>query len=302
MGKEHLEEDEILSEKPAPINTYEDIKIYTSDIEPLLPQNSVPGNGQKEYSILIIEDNDDLRNFLTIRLGDLYEIHKAENGELGMGLAYDIVPDLIISDIILPGQSGMQVTEILKQDIRTSHIPIILLTAKGSIEEQIAGIKLKADAFIVKPFNLEYLEETIKSLLNNRALLREHYTSELPTETRSVSSSKIDRKFINEFTAIVENNISNEQFSVDDICKAIGVSRVQLYRKVKALIGYNINDYILTVRLQKAKFHLANEDASISEVAFKVGFSSQAYFSTVFKSKFAVTPSEYREGKKRTKH
>jgi len=124
----------------------------------------------------------------------------------------------------------------------------------------------------------------------------------LPTETRSVSSSKIDRKFINEFTAIVENNISNEQFSVDDICKAIGVSRVQLYRKVKALIGYNINDYILTVRLQKAKFHLANEDASISEVAFKVGFSSQAYFSTVFKSKFAVTPSEYREGKKRTKH
>ena len=124
----------------------------------------------------------------------------------------------------------------------------------------------------------------------------------MPTETRSVSSSKIDRKFINEFTAIVENNISNEQFSVDDICKAIGVSRVQLYRKVKALIGYNINDYILTVRLQKAKFHLANEDASISEVAFKVGFSSQAYFSTVFKSKFAVTPSEYREGKKRTKH
>jgi len=302
VGKEHLEEDEILSEKPAPINTYEDIKIYTSDIEPLLPQNSVSGNGQKEYSILIIEDNDDLRNFLTIRLGDLYEIHKAENGELGMGLAYDIVPDLIISDIILPGQSGMQVTEILKQDIRTSHIPIILLTAKGSIEEQIAGIKLKADAFIVKPFNLEYLEETIKSLLNNRALLREHYTSELPTETRSVSSSKIDRKFINEFTAIVENNISNEQFSVDDICKAIGVSRVQLYRKVKALIGYNINDYILTVRLQKAKFHLANEDASISEVAFKVGFSSQAYFSTVFKSKFSVTPSEYREGKKRTKH
>ena len=302
IGKAHLEEDEILSEKPAPINTYEDIKIYTADIDPVVPQNGGPANAQKEYSILIIEDNDDLRNFLTIRLGDLYEIHNAENGESGMALAYDIVPDLIISDIILPGQSGMQLTETFKQDIRTSHIPIILLTAKGSIEEQIAGIKLRADAFIVKPFNLEYLEETIKSLLNNRALLREHYTSELPTETRSNSSSKIDRKFINEFTAIVENNISNEQFSIDDISKAIGVSRVQLYRKVKALIGYNINDYILTVRLQKAKFLLTNEDASISEVAFKVGFSTQAYFSTVFKSKFSVTPSEYREGKKRMKH
>ena len=123
----------------------------------------------------------------------------------------------------------------------------------------------------------------------------------MPTESRSHSSSKIDRKFLSEFTAVIENNISNEDFSVDDICKDIGVSRVQLYRKVKALIGYNINDYILTVRLQKAKFLLANEDHSISEIAFKVGFSSQAYFSTVFKSKFSLTPTDYRESKKRKK-
>jgi DNA-binding NtrC family response regulator len=168
-------------------------------------------------------------------------------------LAFDVVPDLIISDIILPGQNGLQLTEALKRDIRTSHIPIILTPAKGSMEEQIEGIKSQADAFIIKPFNLEYLEETIKTVLKNRAVLREHYTSELPAETRSNSSSKIDRRFINEFTAIVENNIANEDFSVDDICKAIGVSRVQLYRKVKALIGYNVNDYILTVRLTKSK-------------------------------------------------
>jgi AraC-like DNA-binding protein len=128
-------------------------------------------------------------------------------------------------------------------------------------------------------------------------VLREHYTSELPAETRSNSSSKIDRKFINEFTAIVENNISNENFSVDEICKAIGVSRVQLYRKVKALIGYNVNDYILTVRLQKAKYLLLNEDLSISEISYKVGFSSQAYFATVFKSKFGVTPKAFKESK-----
>ncbi len=151
---------------------------------------------------------------------------------------------------------------------------------------------------MVKPFNLEYLEETIKGLLKNRSVLREHYNSELPTESRSNSSNKIDRKFINEFTSLVENNIDNEDFSVDEICKEIGISRVQLYRKVKALIGYNINDYILTVRLQKAKYLLTNENLTISEVAYKVGFASQAYFSTVFKSKFLVTPSEFKEKKR----
>jgi len=253
IGKSHLRPGEIVEEQSA-TPSYEDIRIYTTDIEPA--------------------------------------------ATTGIAMAYDIVPDLIIADIIMPGPDGLYLTETLKQDIRSSHIPIILLTAKNSIEDQIRGIRLKADAFIVKPFNLEYLEEIIKSLLNNRSILREHYTSELPTVSRSNTSTKIDRKFINEFIAIVENNLANEEFSVDDICREIRVSRVQLYRKVKALIGYNVNDYILTVRLQKAKFLLAKEELSIAEIAFKVGFSSQAYFSTVFKSKFSLTPSEYRERKK----
>ena len=295
IGKSHLRPDELLSEQPALLNTYEDAKIYTTDIEKAVLQQEPMVAGVKENSILIIEDNDDLRTFLKGRLGNRYELHEAATGESGAALAFDVVPDLIISDIILPGQNGLQLTEALKRDMRTSHIPIILLTAKGSMEEQIEGIKSQADAFIIKPFNLEYLEETIKTVLKNRAVLREHYTSELPAETRSNSSSKIDRRFINEFTAIVENNIANEDFSVDDICKAIGVSRVQLYRKVKALIGYNVNDYILTVRLQKAKYLLLNEDLTISEISYKVGFSSQAYFATVFKSKFGVTPKAFKE-------
>lgn len=297
IGNDHLQPNEIISEKPELITTYEDIKIYTTDMEPLeLQKEAIAVN--KENSILIIEDNSDLRAFLDKRLGMEYEIYMAENSDKGKLMAFDIVPDLIISDIILPGQNGIQLTETLKQDIRTSHIPIILLTAKGSMEEQIKGIRSKADAFIVKPFNLEYLEETVKNLLKNRMMLREHYTSELPIENRSNSSSKIDRKFINAFTSIVENNISNEEFSVDDICKEIGISKVQLYRKVKALIGYNVNDYILNVRMQKARYLLKDLQLSISDVSFKVGFSSQAYFSTVFKSRFSVTPSEYRERKK----
>jgi len=276
-------------------HSYDDMKIYTTELESVASEKVVADLVRKENTILLIEDNDDLRIFLKKRLGHHYEVEEAMNTATGLSLAYNIIPDLIISDIVLPGHDGLYLTETLKQDIRTSHIPIILLTAKSTMEDQIKGIKLRADAFIVKPFNLEYLEETIKNLLNNRSILREHYTSELPMEARSNSSTKIDRKFINEFSAIVESNLSNENFTVEHICKEIGISRVQLYRKVKALIGYNVNDYILTIRMQKAKYLLLNENLSISEISYKVGFSSQAYFATVFKSKFGVTPKAFKE-------
>jgi len=289
---------EVAAEAPLQPPAMDDIKIYISDIQPVSLNDEGVVARHKEHSLLVIEDNDDLRIFLRRRLGNNYELHEAEDAASGIAKAYDVVPDLIISDIILPGEDGLHVTELLKQDLRTSHIPIILLTAKGSIEDQIKGIKLRADAFIVKPFNLEYLEETIKNLLNSRSVLREHYTSELSIEVRPNTTSRVTRKFVNEFIAIVENNIPNEDFSIDDVCREIGISRVQLYRKVKALMGYNVNDYISTVRLQKAKFLLADMQYSISEVASRVGYSSQAYFSTVFKSKFSLTPSEYREKKR----
>ncbi|HWJ92231.1 MAG TPA: substrate-binding domain-containing protein [Flavisolibacter sp.] len=300
LGKSHLSPEEIVDKQQSePIN-YEDVRIYSVDAEPIVPETDFQLNDKlmstpKEHSILIIEDNNDMRAFLRLHLQKSYEIHEAENGVLGQNMAFDIVPDLIICDIILPGSSGLTITEKLKNDIRTSHIPIIILTAKIEIENQIESLRLKADAFITKPFNIQFLEETINSLLRNRESLKEHYTSELPTEIRTGVSKKIDRKFINEFAAIVENNISNENFSVEHICREIGISRVQLYRKLKALLGVHVNDYILNVRLQKAKYLLSQEDLTIAEVAFKVGFSSQAYFSTVFKSKFSCTPSVYKE-------
>ncbi len=297
LGKDHFNVREINS---APVDyklNYEDAKIYTNETEILIPiaeenDSVLP----KDQSILIIEDNTEIRMFLKNHLNKNYEVLEAENGNMGLNLAYEIVPDLIISDILLPGKDGMVITETLKNDLRTSHIPIIILTAKGSLEQQIEGLKLKADAYIIKPFNIQYLEENIKSLLKNREILKGHYTCELPAGNKKHSTAKkIDRKFVNEFTAIVEGNIANEDFGVDDICKEIGISRVQLYRKVKAVLGYNINEYILDVRMQKAKYLLLNEELSISEISYKVGFSSQAYFSTVFKSKFGLTPKGFKE-------
>ncbi len=281
------------------IDVSKDINLYTIDILPHHYEKEPKVQLGNVASILIIEDNDDLREFLRNRLEGIYEILTANDGNDGINKAFDLVPDLIISDIIMPGLSGLKIAETLKNDLRTSHIPIILLTAKTSIEDQIEGMKSYADMFITKPFNSNYLEESIISLLKNRTILREHFISELPSESRSNTSNKLDRKFISEFTSIIESNLSNEDLSVDDIYKGLGISKIQLYRKTKALLGFNVNDYILSVRLQKAKYLLINEDLSISEIAYKVGFSSQAYFSTVFKSKFSVTPSEFKESSKR---
>jgi DNA-binding response OmpR family regulator/anti-sigma regulatory factor (Ser/Thr protein kinase) len=269
--------------------------IYTTDVLPHNYEKVTTKTSKNLTSILIIEDNDDLNSFLSNRLEGSYEVLTAKDGNEGMNKAFDVVPDLIISDIIMPSMSGLKLAEILKNDLRTSHIPIILLTAKTSIEDQIEGMKSFADLFISKPFNLKYLEESIVSLLRNRAVLREHFISELPSENRSNSSNKLDRKFISEFTSLIESNLANEDLSVDDIYKGLGISKIQLYRKTKALLGFSVNDYILSVRLQKAKYLLMNEDLTISEVAYKVGFSTQAYFSTVFKSKFSVTPTEFKE-------
>jgi signal transduction histidine kinase/AraC-like DNA-binding protein/CheY-like chemotaxis protein len=298
-GTAYLSKDEMLIVKEPFSNAYQDEKIFITELQQtqFLPgESDLMQNGNASRSVLIVEDNMDLRNFIQNKLKPEYEVFVAENGVSALEQAYNNIPDLVICDIILPGKDdGIAITQTLKNDIRTSHIPVILLTAKTAIEQQIEGMKNMADAYIVKPFNIEFLKETIRSVMRNRELLREHYTSELSVDTKNQAPKKLDRKFINEFTAIVESNLGNERFSVDDICQHIGISRVQLYRKVKALLGCNVNDYILTIRLQKAK-HLLNEgELSISEVSFKIGFSSAAYFSTVFKSKFQMTPKEYKE-------
>lgn len=298
LGEEHLSEEEKIPTRDDFSLDYNNLRIYTSELEETeIYKAASPLNTPKDQSVLIIEDHDDLREFLKQKFSEEYEIFTAANGNSGLHEAFERVPDLIITDVILPAQSGIDITQILKNDIRTSHIPIILLTAKGSHEQQIQGLKTMADAYITKPFNLQYLNETVRNLLKNRTLLKTRFSSELPIEIGIPVSRKLDKKFLNDFSSIVESNIPNESFNVEDICKSMGMSRIQLYRKAKALLDCNINDYILNRRLQKAKYLLLNENLSIAEITYQVGFSSPTYFSTVFKSQYECTPTQYKQRK-----
>lgn len=295
LGDAHFAEEEKVKGKANKEALYEDAKIYTTGLhDNPEARNQDALRTIKEESVLIIEDNQDLLNYLGNKFEESYEVFLADTGDKGITAAYEQVPDIIISDLVLPGSSGRSVTERLKSDIRTSHIPIILLSAHGSLEQQITGMESMADAYIVKPFNYEYLVATVKSLLKNRTLLKNHYVSDISISGKQPISKSLDKKFINDFAGIVENNLSNEHFSVDEISKEIGISRVQLYRKVKALLDCSITDYIMNRRLKKAKYLLINERYSIAEITYMVGFSSPSYFSTVFKSKYGIKPSEFK--------
>lgn len=301
-GDTHFNIDNANSYQADKTTSYDDIKIYTTELENIaISSTETPKKEDNispyEFSILIIEDNDDLRNFLAQKLSSEYEVHAVSDGLQGIREAFDQVPDLIISDVVLPNKLGTEIVQTLKNDIRTSHIPIVLLTAKGSIEQRIEGIETMADAYITKPFNLQHLKASVKNLLFNRNLLKTRFTTEIATDNRHNVTNKLDKKFLSEFASIIESNISNEKFNVDDICKQIGISRVQLYRKVKALMDTNITDYILNRRLQRAKYLLLNEDLTIAEITYQVGFASPTYFSTVFKNQNGCTPSEYKKNK-----
>lgn len=295
-GNEHFDADEKTYSTTDKKELYETAKIYTSELDGPLEKDRLPSPIKlQEKSILIVEDNLDLLNYLSDKLSEHYEVFTANTGTDGLDAAYEQVPDLIISDVVMPGLSGKELTEKLKSDIRTSHIPVILLTARGSMEQQIQGLESMADAYLVKPFQADHLLASINNLLKNRVLLKAHYISDVSSSSKLPISKTLDKKFINDFAGIVEENLANENFSVDDICKSIGVSRVQLYRKVKALLDCSITDYILSRRLKKARYLLINENYTISEITYMVGFSTPNYFSTVFKAKFDCTPSEFKK-------
>lgn len=293
LGKDHLKENEIVE---GSIETQlSQVTLPDTEEEGYIESFQLEGESQSKQTLLIIEDNEELRVFLKERLLKEFNVVVAPDGILGLNLAFENVPDLIICDVMLPGKNGLEITSTLKQDLRTSHIPIILLTAKDATSYQIEGVQSGADLYVTKPFSYQYLYENIKGLIKNREVLKEHYnSSELTIDPQAPIPKQLDKKFISEFMAVVQKNLSNPDLSADDIAASLGMSRVQIYRKTKALLGYSVNDYVVSVRLKKAKHLMMRSEMNISEIAYEVGFSSPAYFSTAFKKHFNISPTDFK--------
>jgi signal transduction histidine kinase/DNA-binding response OmpR family regulator len=247
-------------------------------------------------TLLIVEDNDDLRTFLTTRLRNEFDIVSESDGEKAWERALETVPDVIISDVMLSGQGadamdGLQLTQRIKTDLRTSHIPVILLTSRGQIDHRIQGTRAGADAYLTKPFNMTYLLETLRTMLANREKWQRRYCSDFLPQP----GNRQEKKFLNELTILIEQHLTNPDFGVEMLSREMGLSRVQLYRKVQALLDINVMDYLTEIRLKKAKYLLKETNRPMSEVAYETGFSSPAYFTTFFKQHTQKTPSEYRK-------
>ncbi len=244
-----------------------------------------------QNTIILIEDNTDLNLFLKEKLCKEYHVVNVTTAEKGWQEILDYIPDLIISDVMLPEMDGFALTKKIKEDFRTSHIPVVLLTAKGQMESQIAGTKAGADAFMAKPFNLQLLEEQVKGLLINRDRMRRRFSGEIVNPSQV---QKSERKFLLEFELLIEKNIKDSTLSVEKLSQELGMSRVQLFRKISALTNKNVTDYIADYKLLKAKALLKETDKTIAEIAFEIGFNNASYFTTFFKQKTSETPSQFR--------
>ena len=301
MGKDHFEEEQLAEESQAGYFSGQEYLHLEDDNPETVPEAPSAVSGRsREHKLLIIEDNEDLLHFLQEKLGQDYQVSVANRGDLGLEEAFESTPDLIISDIMLPGQDGLEITRALKSDLRTSHIPIILLTARSTTEQLIEGTKSGADAYLIKPFNIQFLKEKIKNLLHNRQLLKEIYSHDLIDFQQYRSLNPIDQEFIKRFVNYVNGNFDRQDFHVEDLCKELNISRSQLYRKVNALLGQSVNDYFQDVRLKKAKELLLEGKLNISEIAYQIGYTSPDYFAKVFKAKYDVAPTQFRrnfEGK-----
>jgi len=279
----------VFEERPVEIS-----KIPTASRRPAAMS---PAADPDRWDILVIEDNPDVVEYLDACLKDAYNLDFAYNGQAGIEKALESVPDLIVSDVMMPFKDGFEVVEDLKNDERTSHIPIILLTAKADVQSRLAGLRKGADAYLSKPFHQEELLVTVENLLETRRKLQLKYQQNMlaPTPTEATPASDTEDVFLQKVRAIVEANYQQEDFGLPQLCQKIGMSRSQLFRKMKALTDIAPSDLIRTHRLNKAKALLESGAANVAEAAWQVGFKDPSYFSKLYQEEFGETPSATRK-------
>ena len=258
-------------------------------------------DNDKLHRILIVEDNDELRNYLFQSFSPIYNVQVCNNGKEALTIVKQFWPELILSDIMMPEMRGDELCIAIKNDIETSHIPVVLLTALGDEKNILEGLHIGADEYIVKPFSINILKASIANLLANRALLRKRYanleinTEEEPSTTTTCSNS-LDWKFMSNVKRHIEENMDNPDFTVDVLCSLLNMSRTSFYSKLKALTGQAPADFVRNIRLKHAAELLKEGKYSVTEVAERTGFCDGKYFREVFKKYFNVSPSQYAKG------
>jgi ligand-binding sensor domain-containing protein/signal transduction histidine kinase/DNA-binding response OmpR family regulator len=297
LGKAHLSEEEMIAnyKDSENIDGYKDTEISAIAKQAIekRKQHVLTVTGKERLILLIVEDNFDVRQFVAAHFESEFEIHQAENGVKGLEIALEIIPDIIISDVMMPEMDGITLCSKIKSDTRTSHIPVILLTARTPLVYKIEGYETGADDYITKPFNLNMLEARVWNLLDSRLKLRERYRKEISLQPKNVAITSPDEKFLEKAMAYIEQNISEPSLSVEELGKEVGMSRVTLYRKVKALTDQTAIEFIRSVRLKRAAQLLEQNKLNVNEVAYMVGFQDIDYFRRCFKEQFGFTPKEY---------
>ena len=259
-------------------------------------QAEVPYSGKADEEskiMLIVEDNSDLRTFLKSIFADEYMIYEAAEGNTGRRIANELIPDVIISDIMMPGMDGLELTRMLKSNIHTNHIPILILTAKTGDEHEMEGLKTGADDYLTKPFNAEILSMRVNRLVESKKKLREYFTREFLLNPKEVKLASPEDEFLKKAVKVVENNIANPNLNVEMLMEALCVSRMQLHRKLKALTNYSANVFIRNIKLKRAAQLLRQKSLNITEVLYESGFNSPSYFSSCFKEMYGCVPKEY---------
>ncbi|MGD2090314.1 MAG: two-component regulator propeller domain-containing protein [Candidatus Aminicenantes bacterium] len=298
LGSAHLAADEIV-----------DIPSSQPPTGDKIPEEEIPGlemvNEEEEEEnepgphktdiILVVEDSADLRDYIREALEPAYTVVGAGDGREGIQKAQEMIPDLIISDIMMPEVNGYELCRELKNHVNTSHIPIILLTAKASEESILEGLETGADDYITKPFNTNILSARIKNLIDLRRQLHLKLDREMTLQPNEMSLSKIDEEFVQELEEVIEKNLSEPEFNVEEMGKKLYMSRATLYRKIYALSGKTPSEFLRSYRLKRAAQLLTSNFGSVTEVAFEVGFSNRNYFTKCFKEQFHQLPSDYKE-------
>jgi signal transduction histidine kinase/DNA-binding response OmpR family regulator len=293
LGKSHLKENEFVLAETRDTKGKKREVFYEETVSISHEESDLYAEGKEDLPlVLVVDDHPDIRTHIRQKL-EKFRVLEAGDGAEGMEIATEHIPDLVVTDLMMPNMDGVEFCKKLKMDERTSHIPVIMLTAKASVENRIVGLETGADDYITKPFNMKELLTRINNLIDQRRKLRERFSREVTLQPKDIAITSADEKFLNRTIEIIEKNMGDGEFDVASLREEIGLSHMQMFRKIKALTDQAPGDFIRTIRLKRAARLMEKKFGNIAEITYEVGFNNLSYFAKCFKEMFGMSPLEY---------